>query len=69
MDNFLHLTDERKEPNKKTNSANIYFDKGRIQRLKRNFLPSWMRWMEEQKQNNNETSSKKNSGKANIEPK
>jgi hypothetical protein len=55
MDNFLHLTDERKEQNRKTTSANTYVDRERIQRLKRNFLPFWMRWMEEQKQNHNES--------------
>ena len=69
MDNFLHLTDERKEQNKEANPANTFADKGRIQRLKRNFLPFWMRELEEQKQNYNETSSTKRPSKANIEPK
>jgi len=55
MDNFLHVPDERKEQNRKTTSANTYVDRERIQRLKRNFLPFWMRWMEEQKQNHNES--------------
>jgi hypothetical protein len=59
VDNFLHIEDEGKEPNKKTTSANIYVDKERIRRLKRNFLPSWMRWMAEQKQDHNETGLKK----------
>jgi hypothetical protein len=55
VDNFLHLTDERKEQNKKANPVNTYVDRERIQRLKRNFLPFWMRWMEEQTQNHNES--------------
>jgi hypothetical protein len=55
VDNFLRLTDEPKEQNKKTTSADTYVDRERIQRLKRNFLPFWMRWMEEQKQNHNES--------------
>jgi hypothetical protein len=55
VDNFLHLTDERKEENKKANPVNTYVDRERIQRLKRNFLPFWMRWMEEQKRNLNES--------------
>jgi hypothetical protein len=55
VDNFLHLTDERKEQNKKATSAKTYVDRERIQRLKRNFLPFWMRWMEEQKGNHNES--------------
>jgi len=69
MDNFLHLTGERKEQNKETNSANTFADKGRIQRLKRNFLPFWMRGLEEQKPNYNEISSTKKPSRANIEPK
>jgi len=69
MDNFLHLTDEGNQPNKKTGSADTFVDKGRIQRLKRNFLPFWMRELEEQKQNYNETSSTKRPSRANIEPK
>jgi hypothetical protein len=55
VDNFLHLADERKEQNKKANPVNTYVDRERIQRLKRNFLPFWMRWMEEQTQNRNES--------------
>lgn len=69
MDNFLHLSDEGKDQNKKTNSADTFVDKERIQRLKRIFLPFWMRGLEEQKQNYNETSSTKRPSKANIEPK
>ena len=69
MDNFLRLTDERKQPNKKIGSADTFVDKERIQRLKRIFLPFWMRGLEEQKQNYNETSSTKRPSKANIEPK
>jgi hypothetical protein len=69
MDNFLRLTNEGKQPNKKTNSADTFVDKERIQRLKRIFLPFWMRGLEEQKQNYNETSSTKRPSKANIEPK
>jgi hypothetical protein len=66
MDNFLRLTDERKQPNKKTNPANTFVDKKRIQRLKRIFLPSWIRELEEQKQNGGETASQKRPGGANI---
>ena len=69
MDNFLRVPGEGKDQNKKTNSANVYVDKERIQRLKRNFLPFWMREMEEQKQSDNETSSTKRPSRANIEPK
>lgn len=69
MDNFLGLTDEGRDRNKKTNSANIFVDKERIERLKRNFLPFWMRELEEQKQNDSETSSTKRPSRANIEPK
>jgi hypothetical protein len=50
MDNFLHLSDEEKEQNKKTTSGNTYVDKERIQRLKRSFLPFWARELGEQKQ-------------------
>lgn len=69
MDKFLHLRDEGKEPNKETISKNTFVDKQRIERLKRSFLPFWMRWMEEQKQNHDETSSEKRPSRANIEPK
>ena len=48
MDNFFHLSDEEKDQNKKTNSAFANVDKERIARLKKNFLPFWMRWTEEQ---------------------
>lgn len=67
MDNFLHLTDEQKDQNKKTNSAPTYVDKRRIQRLKKNFLPFWMREMEGQEQRQDEASSKRS--QADIEPK
>lgn len=69
MDNFLRVPDEGKDQNRKTNSANAYVDKERIQRLKRSFLPFWMRELEEQKQNYNETSSTKRPSRANIQPK
>lgn len=59
MDNFLHLTDEEKHQNKKTTPANTYVDKERIQRLKRNFLPSWARELGEQKQEHDNKSPKK----------
>lgn len=69
MDKFLHLSDEEKGQNKKTITANTHVDQERIQRLKRNFLPFWMRELGEQKQNSNETSSKTRPSNANIEPK
>jgi len=48
MDNFLHLSDEEKDQNKRTDSAFAKVDKERIARLKKNFLPFWMRWTGEQ---------------------
>ncbi|MFQ6032385.1 MAG: hypothetical protein ACE5K2_05625 [Candidatus Zixiibacteriota bacterium] len=56
MDNFLHLTDERKRPNKKPNSANATVDKKRMERLKRNFLPFWAREFGRQKQEHDDKS-------------
>lgn len=67
MDNFLSLSDKEKEP-KKANSEGTYVDKGRIQRLKRNFLPSWMRWSEQEEQKESETSSTKRPNRTTIEP-
>jgi hypothetical protein len=58
MDNFSRLSDEGKEQNKKTNSAFANVDKERIERLKKNFLPSWMRWMEGQEQDSHGNSHK-----------
>jgi hypothetical protein len=60
VDNFLHLTDEPREKNKKTDSLLTHVDKERIQRLKRSFLPFWMRGMGEQTQNRNESILKRN---------
>ncbi len=56
MDNFLRLPDEGKKQNKKTDPANTFVDKERIERVRKNFLPSWMRELEQQKQNSDETS-------------
>jgi hypothetical protein len=59
MDNFLHLSDEEKERNKKTTPANTFVDKERIQRLKRNFLPFWARELAEQNQEHDNKSPEK----------
>jgi len=67
MDSFLYLANQKKDQNKKTNFAPAYVGKERIQRLKRNFLPFWMRELEGQEQRQGETSSK--GDQANIEPK
>lgn len=66
MDNFLHLTDEENDQNKKTNSYPTHVDKKRIQRLKKNFLPFWMREIADQEQKHDETSPKRNP--AQMEP-
>jgi hypothetical protein len=58
MDSILHLTGEGKEENKETNSPHTYVDKERIQRLKRNFLPFWVRELGEQKQQHDNKSPK-----------
>jgi len=67
MNNFLHLADEGKDQNKETTFAHTYVDKERIRRLKKNFLPFWMRGIEEQEQKYDEASSKRD--QPNIEPK
>jgi hypothetical protein len=67
MDSFLHLTHEENDQNKKTNSNPHHVDKKRIQRLKKNFLPFWMREIADQEQKHNEASPKTNS--AHMEPK
>jgi hypothetical protein len=67
MSNFLHLSDEEKDQNKETNSAHTFVDKERIRRLKRNFIPFWMREIKEQERVHDENSSKRD--QENIEPK
>ncbi len=68
MDNFLHLSDDRKDRNAKTNLAATHVDRERIERLKRSFLPSWIRWLGEQKANSNEAPSKNGRRSASMEP-
>jgi hypothetical protein len=68
MDNFLHLSDEGKDRNEKTNLSTTHVNRERIERLKKSFLPSWMRWLGEQKENSNQTSSKNGRRSASVEP-
>jgi hypothetical protein len=68
MDNFLHLSDDGKDRNEKTNPSATHVDRERIERLKRSFLPSWMRWLGEQKENSNQTHSKNGHPSASVEP-
>lgn len=68
MDNFLRLSGEGKNQNGKTRLTATHVDRERIERLKRSFLPSWMRWMEEQKGDSNETLSKNRPRSASMEP-
>jgi hypothetical protein len=63
----LYLANQKKDQNKKTNFAPAYVGKERIQRLKRNFLPFWMRDLEGQEPRQGEILPKRN--QANIEPK
>lgn len=69
MDDFLRLSDETEDQNKKATSAVARVDKERVQRLKRIFLPSWMRWMEEEKPDDHENPSKRRGRNANTESK
>jgi hypothetical protein len=67
MDNFLRLSDEGKDQNQKANLAAARVDRERIERLKKSFLPSWMRWMGEQKGDSDQTPSKSRSRSASVE--
>jgi hypothetical protein len=60
MDSFLQIPDQENDQNKKTNSTPHHVDKKRIQRLKKNFLPFWMREIADQEQKRNEASPKTN---------
>jgi hypothetical protein len=65
MDDFLRLSDEDK--NQKANLTAGQVDRERIERLKRSFLPFWMRWMAEQRTNPSEAPSKNKSGSTSTE--
>jgi hypothetical protein len=65
MDDFLRLSEEGK--NQKANLTAGQVDRERIERLKKSFLPFWMRWMAEQKPNSDETPSKNKDGRASTE--
>ena len=65
MDKFLRLSDQGKNP--KSNLTASHVDRERIERLKRSFLPSWMRWMGEQKGDSNQIPSKNRPSSTSVE--
>lgn len=66
MNSFLQIPDQENDQNKKIHSNPNYVDKKRIQRLKKNFLPFWMREIADQEQKRDEISPKRNP--AHMEP-